>query len=166
MARQVSPAAIIRLYFFGKELVMKFSCLIIATVLMSVGAAAAQDLESYQQRQRDLAALAELFGEMHHIRRTCEPRFEADVWRERMKQMIDLEEPQTEEREALVQQFNKGYRGAQARFPVCDRRARDYAAGRAAQGDAVVQRLSEALREEDLTVASPYLITPPEPQQP
>lgn len=139
---------------------------VIAAFLMSLGSAAAQDLETYQQRQRDLAALAELFGEMHHIRRTCEPRFEADVWRERMKQLIELEEPQAQEREALVQQFNKGYRGAQSRFPACDRRARDYAAARAAQGDAVVRRLSEALLEEDLAIASPYLITPPEPPQP
>ncbi len=106
-----------------------------------------QDLESYQQRQRDLASLATLFGELHHLRRSCEPRLEGDIWRERMKKMIELEEPQADEREALVQQFNKGYRGAQQRFPSCDRRARDYAAGRAAQGDEIVMRLSAALRE-------------------
>lgn len=144
---------------------MKFAFLL-GAILMSAGAAVAQDLETYQQRQRDLAALAELFGEMHHIRRTCEPRLEADVWRERMKQMLDLEEPQAAEREALVQQFNKGYRGAQSRFPSCDRRARDYAAGRAAQGDEVVRRLSDALHEEDLTVASPFVTPPREPQRP
>ncbi len=125
--------------------------------------ASAQDLETYQQRQRDLSALAELFGEMHHLRRTCDPRYEADVWRERMKKMIELEEPQDAEREQLVQEFNKGYRAAQRRYPACDRRARDYAAGRAAQGDVIVTRLTEALRQEQETesfTTSPYVITP------
>lgn len=125
--------------------------------------ASAQDLETYQQRQRDLSALAELFGELHHLRRTCDPRYEADVWRERMKKMIELEEPQDAEREQLVQGFNKGYRNAQRRYPGCDRRARDYAAGRAAQGDAIVTRLTEALRQEqeaESFTASPYVITP------
>ncbi len=126
----------------------------------------AQDLEVYQQRQRDLSALAELFGELHHLRRTCDPRFEGDVWRERMKKLLDLEEPQTSEREALVQQFNKGYRAAQSRYPSCDRRARDYAAARAAQGDVVVDRLRAALHEDDEEgfAPSPYLISPAQPQ--
>jgi uncharacterized protein (TIGR02301 family) len=126
----------------------------------------AQDLEAYQQRQQDLSALAELFGELHHLRRTCDPGFEADVWRERMKKMIDLEEPQATEREALVQQFNKGYRAAQSRHPSCDRRARDYAAARAAQGDVVVDRLANALRDrEEVDCArAPALITPPPDQ--
>ncbi|PQA89424.1 TIGR02301 family protein [Hyphococcus luteus] len=130
-------------------------------------AAAAQDLETYQQRQKDLTALSGLFGELHHIRRTCEPRYEGDVWRERMKKLIELEEPQNSEREAMVQEFNKGYRGARRRFPSCDRRARHYAAGRAAQGDAIIARLSEALREtgEETFEPSPYVIAPP-PGQP
>ncbi len=124
--------------------------------------AAAQDLQAYQQRQRDLAALSELFGELHHIRRTCEPRYEADTWRDQMKKLLELEEPQASEREAMVQRFNKGYRGAQRRFPACDRRARDYAAGRAEQGEAIVARLTESLKQtgDDAPGASPFWLTP------
>lgn len=138
---------------------------LIALFLIVASPAAAQDLETYQQRQRDLEALAGLFGELHHLRRTCDPQFEADVWRERMKRLIELEEPQDAEREALKQAFNKGYRGVQRRYPRCDRRARDYAAGRAMQGDAIVARLTAALheqKEEDsgAFIASPYVITP------
>lgn len=133
----------------------------LATGLISV--ATAQDLETYQQRQRDLNALAKLFGEMHHLRRSCEPQFEADVWRERMQKLLELEEPQAVERETLVQQFNEGYRDAQRRYPSCDRRARDYAASRAAQGGVIVGRLTQALRQEqedDAFAESPYVITP------
>lgn len=139
-----------------------FAALLAAAGLSMVSSqAGAQDFESYQQRQEDLSALAELFGELHHIRRNCEPRFEGDVWRERMKKLLDLEEPQTSEREAMVQRFNQGYRSAQRRYPVCDRRARDYAAGQAAQGDRIVIRLTQSLREaEDDIVRSPFLYQP------
>ncbi len=135
-----------------------------ALALAGFSAAGAQDLETYQQRQRDLEALAGLFGELHHLRRTCDPQFEADTWRDRMKTLIDLEEPQDAEREALVQEFNKGYRGAQRAYPRCDRRARDYAAARASQGEAVVARLSAPLHQQEeedgSLVSSPYVITP------
>lgn len=131
---------------------------LLAAVCLQLGAAAAQTLETYQQRQQDLAGLSEIFGELHHIRRTCEPRYEGDVWRERMKKLIELEEPQQAEREAMVQGFNNGYRGAQQRFPDCDRRARDYAAGRAAEGDAIVARLTATLQQpQDGGAAAPFL---------
>ena len=51
----------------------------------------AQTYDDYQRRFADLLALSSVFGELHHIRRTCLPRYEADTWRERMKQLIDLE---------------------------------------------------------------------------
>jgi len=110
-------------------------------------AAAQQTAEDYRQRQADLMALSAIFGEMHHIRRNCEPRFEADAWRERMKKLVELEEPQDLARNDMVASFNKAYSRAQSRFPLCDRRARDYAAARAAQGEQLVARLTEPLRE-------------------
>lgn len=123
--------------------------------------AQAQDYEAYVERQRDLTVISAIFGELHHIRRTCDPRYEADVWRERMKRLISLEEPDEQFREQLVAQFNDGYRKAQRAFPGCDRRARDYAAARAAQGEDIVRRLTAALKEEeDPFVEGPLLIQP------
>ncbi|WP_425407981.1 TIGR02301 family protein [Hyphococcus sp.] len=122
--------------------------------------AAAQEYGAYMERQRDLTMLSALFGEMHHIRRSCEPRYEADVWRERMKQLISLEEPEEQVRTRLVSQFNEGYRRAQRSFPSCDRRARDYAAARAAQGEDVVRRLTAGLEEEQSFEQGPLLIQP------
>ncbi len=122
-----------------------FAAAIILAAL-STGAAA-QDLARYQQRQKDLVAVSAVFGTLHHVRRTCEPRLEADAWRERMKKLVELEEPQPAAREEMVASFNKAYRDAQRRHPVCDRRARDYAAARAAQGDAIIARLTAPLYE-------------------
>jgi len=127
---------------------MKFNCALAAGLALVFSANAnAQTFEAYQQRQSDLISLSSIFGELHHIRRHCEPRFEGDLWRNRMKKLIDLEEPQATAREKMVAGFNKGYRKAQKRFSTCDRRARDYAAGRAAQGDAIITRLTAPLYE-------------------
>ncbi len=115
--------------------------------LLTASATAQQTAADYRQRQADLIALSAIFGEMHHIRRSCEPRLEADAWRQRMKRLVELEEPQAVARNDMVAAFNKAYSRAQGRFPVCDRRARDYAAAKAAQGDQIVARLTEPLRE-------------------
>lgn len=122
-------------------------------------AAAAQDYETYQQRQRDLVGLSAVFGDLHHIRRYCDPRYEADVWRERMKRIIELEAPLPEAREEMVAAFNQAYRSAQRRFARCDRRARDYAAGRAAQGDEIVERLKAPLYDALAQESDPFALT-------
>jgi uncharacterized protein (TIGR02301 family) len=115
--------------------------------------ARAQTYEAYQQRNADLIALSMVYGEIHYIRRTCLPRYEADTWRERMKQLLELEEPEQKAREEMVASFNAGYRRAQDRFSTCDRNARDYAAARARMGDEIVERLMaplyEALEDEE-----------------
>lgn len=126
---------------------MKRSFISAACALLLMSGATAQTYETYQQRRDDLYALSSIFGELHHIRRTCEPRLEADIWRERMKTLVDLEEPEPEARNEMVARFNKGYRAAQEHFPSCDRRARDHAAARASQGETIIARLTAPLEE-------------------
>ena len=91
--------------------------------------------------------MLEIFGELHHIRRLCEPDREGDVWRDRMKRLIDLEQPSFDLREEMVGSFNDGYSSAQSRFAFCDRDAEDYAAARALTGEALVSNLSASLYE-------------------
>lgn len=119
--------------------------LLAAICLAASANAAAQDYDSYQQRQKDLVQLASVFGDLHHIRRTCEPRYEADAWRERMKKLVDLEAPMPDARQAMVSAFNKSYRDAQRQFPSCNRRARNYAASRAVNADRLIERLTAPL---------------------
>ncbi len=131
-------------------------------IIMTGGAVAqSQTANDYQQRQNDLIELASVFGELHHIRRICEPRLESDIWRERMKKLVDLEQPQHDAREEMVQRFNAGYRNAGDHFPRCSTRARDHAAARALFARRLVERLSAPLREtaqED----GPLLLTIPQ----
>ena len=114
---------------------------------LGLSASAQQTREQYQQRNNDLIALSGVFGEMHHIRRSCEPRVEADIWRDRMKKLVELEEPTVTVRNEWVASFNAAYKRAQSRFPYCDRSARDYAAARAREGERIVARLMTPLYE-------------------
>ena len=115
----------------------------------SIAPVSAQDFNDYQVRKTDLVLLASIFGELHHIRRHCDPRLEGDIWRTRMKKLVDLEEPQTAAREEMVAAFNKSYRAAQDHFPACTRQSRDHAAARAARGDIIIERLTASLIETD-----------------
>ncbi len=109
-----------------------------AAVAMCAAAAPAQ-----AARPDDLTALAEVFGELHHVRRLCEPRREGDLWRERMKQLVRLEQPTAKLRGRLVSSFNAGFRNAQGRFSKCDRAAEQFTETRAAEGAALAAKLVE-----------------------
>ena len=132
--------------------------LVVAISLAGAAYAAAEGYDDYRQRQQDLTALAAIFGDLHHIRRDCAPRAEADVWRERMKTLIDLEAPLPDARQEMIAAFNRAYRAAQRRYPVCNRRARDYAASQALRAEAIVARLTAPLYEA-LEEGEPFLLT-------
>lgn len=117
-----------------------------AACLALAGPAGAQGVD-YAQRARDLEGLSRIFGELHHIRRMCNPRGEAEVWRNRMRRLIDLEQPQQALRDNMVAAFNTGFREGERRYAACDRDARDRAAALAADGDAMTRRLAAPLYE-------------------
>lgn len=116
-------------------------------VLIALGALPAAAQDEYEARRAALSGLSQIFGELHHIRRLCEPDREGDIWRDRMKRLIDLEQPSFDLREEMVGAFNDGYSRAQSRFAYCDRDAEDYAAARAMTGEALVSNLTASLYE-------------------
>ncbi len=117
--------------------------LILFLAAATVAPAAAQ--EDFAARRSGLVGLARVFGELHHIRRMCDPDREGDVWRNRMKRLIDYEQPSFDLREDMVGAFNGGYTSAQHDFSQCDNDAEDYAAARAANGEALVSGLTAPL---------------------
>lgn len=118
---------------------------VILALVLAAAPAFAQEGANYGARQRGLVSLSRIFGELHHVRRTCDPDREADIWRNRMKRLIDLEEPPFDIREQMVGAFNDGYVEAQGRFPYCERDAEDYAASRAYAGEALIGNLTAPL---------------------
>lgn len=119
--------------------------ILLVLTMISALPAAAQD--EYEARRAALTGLSRIFGELHHIRRLCEPGREGDIWRDRMKGLIDLEQPSFDLRDEMVGSFNDGYSSAQSRFANCDRDAEDYAAARALTGEALVSNLTMSLYE-------------------
>ena len=117
----------------------------LALFALLIAAPAAAQGYDYQQRARDLVVMSRILGELHHIRRACEAFGEEEVWRERMRRLIELESPQADLRNEMVAAFNEGFRNAEARFPYCDREARDYAAAGAAEADDAAARLMAPL---------------------
>lgn len=121
--------------------------------LVAATPALAQDADEYRLRQQNLTKLSGIFGELHHVRRMCEPRREADIWRNRMKKLVELEEPSATHHVKMVDAFNNGYKTAMRRYDYCDRDAEDFAAARAAEGDVIITQLMaplySAMRESD-----------------
>lgn len=120
--------------------------MVLALILLFVAAPAGAQFRSAEDRNDALVSLARIFGEMHHIRRLCGRGDEDDIWRERMKRVIELEAPSFEQRERMVVAFNDGYVNAQGRFSDCSDEAEYYAAGRAATGEALVSNIAASAR--------------------
>ncbi len=139
---------------------MKLYCVVLcmgiaAAAAPAVAQSAPAESEDYRARIERLVSLSRIFGEMHHLRRMCAPARESDVWRERMKNLVALEEPSFDIRDRMVAAFNDGYRAATNRFDACTRDAEDVAAARAAEGGALVAALAAPLRYQQDVAAFP-----------
>lgn len=119
-----------------------------AVFALFAGAALAQP-PSYAERRAKLVSLAEVLGGAHSMGRLCAPETQSDVWRYRMMRLIELEQPSTQDRNAMVAAFNKGYRGVQTQFPECTEAARRESRRLAKRGEALVQDLSSMLYQLD-----------------
>ena len=123
---------------------MIFSALMIVVADAAATSAAAQD-EAYQRRQRDLIALSTVFGKLHHFRRLCQPGRESQLWRDRMKEVIDYEEPPATTRAAMIKGFNLGFKAVEKDYQTCNRRVDDLATDEASRGEAIIASLKAPL---------------------
>lgn len=119
---------------------------IVLTLSAALAPAHAWQYDQYLQRQQDLTTLSGIFGELHHIRRTCNPRREANIWRERMQNMVELEEPGSDTHLNMVNAFNEGFQSARSRYPDCSRATQDAGKAIAGRGETIVQRLAAPLQ--------------------
>ncbi|MEM9706905.1 MAG: TIGR02301 family protein [Pseudomonadota bacterium] len=119
---------------------------LLTVLLVSVSASSSAHGQTGAARETSLTQLSMIFGELHHIRRSCEGGPEAQVWRDRMRRLIKLEDPTATQRERMARAFNDGFSNAQRRFPRCSRAANDFAAARAVRGATLVERLRAPLQ--------------------
>lgn len=64
------------------------------------------------------AQLAETLGAMHWLTIVCAGRKD-QAWRNRMIEMLELENPGYRQRQRMVAAFNRGYREQEDQFPKC-----------------------------------------------
>lgn len=69
----------------------------------------------YEQK---LERLAEILGALHYLRGLCVPA-EAQIWRQEMAQLIEVEAPGPDRRDRLVQAFNRGQSAFRESYRTC-----------------------------------------------
>ncbi len=70
-----------------------------------------------------LGRLAMILGSMHFLRKLCgDPQ--AEIWREKMQELIEAQAPADAEKKQLIASFNNGYRTFAATYRSCTSSAR------------------------------------------
>jgi len=121
--------------------------MILGAVLTAIPAYAQYD--DYLIRKQNLIELSGIFGELHHIRRMCEPGSEANAWRQRMQTMIELEAPDNDTHLKMVESFNLAFRRGKDAYLSCTKQAQRRAKDLAWRGAGLVDSLTLALEQED-----------------
>lgn len=77
--------------------------------------AAAGDAKPYDDK---LMRLAEILGAVHYLRELCSAN-DGQIWRDRMKELIDTEGGTAIRRARLTRSFNQGYRSYRRTYVTC-----------------------------------------------
>ncbi len=81
----------------------------------SVAIAAPGDAKPYDDK---LMRLAEILGAVHYLRELCSAN-DGQLWRERMKELLDTEGGTALRRARLTRSFNQGYRSYRRTYSTC-----------------------------------------------
>ena len=101
---------------------------------------------AFEERQRDLVALAGHLGTLHRLRQVCYVEENPDLFRWRMRSLVPLEMPMGATRLDMISAFNAGYRDATALHAICGREARAAYAAEAERALVVTERLYAPFR--------------------
>jgi uncharacterized protein (TIGR02301 family) len=86
-----------------------------STVFFAVASARAQDDKPYDER---LMRLSEILGAVHYLRELC-GNSDGQLWRERMRDIMDGEGSSALRRAKLTRSFNTGYRSYSRTYQTC-----------------------------------------------
>ncbi len=127
-----------------------FLALLVAALPVMAGNAMAQatadERAGFQSRQETLVALAETLGALHELRKLCRSYDRPDLFRDRMKELIALEEPTPPIQSAMVEGFNRSRREIAARYDWCSSDAEQEMRDLAEIGQQQARNLGEPLR--------------------
>jgi uncharacterized protein (TIGR02301 family) len=83
--------------------------------LFVAASASAQDTRLYDDK---LMRLSEILGAVHYLRELCGAE-EGQLWRDRMRELIEAEGSSALRRARLTRSFNKGYQGYSRTYRTC-----------------------------------------------
>ena len=106
----------------------------------------AQETDEFQSRDARLYRLVEVLGRTHHLRGTC-AHGESEIWRNRMRRLVEAERPSVNTRKALIEAFNASFYDAKSEYPSCTPGAREEAAALAAEGRMLAASLAPPYRD-------------------
>jgi uncharacterized protein (TIGR02301 family) len=89
-------------------------------VLAQPGKLAAQDSKPYDDR---LLRLSEILGAVHYLRELC-GHTDGQLWRDKMRELMDSEGSSALRRAKLTRGFNQGYRAYSRTYTQCSTPAR------------------------------------------
>ena len=99
----------------------RFAFAVLACALMGLIAtpgaawAAPADTKPYDDK---LMRLAEILGAVHYLRELCSAN-DGQIWRDRMKELLDTEGGTALRRARLTRSFNQGYRSYRRTYVTC-----------------------------------------------
>ncbi len=123
-----------------------FALLFVAGPLAAAAQTSTPPADSSQSYRGQLMRLSEILGGLHSVRTHCESAGDSH-WRDRMMELIRLERPSVDERNAMIERFNAGYAATNSRFSTCSDAARAYAQTLAREGEGISRSLAQAVDE-------------------
>jgi len=88
---------------------------LICAAVVAASAARAEDAKPYDDK---LVRLSEILGAVHYLRELCGAN-DGQLWRERMKELMDAEGSSALRRARLTRSFNQGYMSFSRTYKTC-----------------------------------------------
>jgi uncharacterized protein (TIGR02301 family) len=89
--------------------------LAVAALIVGAGTAAAADGKPYDDK---INRLSEILGAVHYLRELCSAN-DGQLWRDRMKELMDSEGSSAQRRARLTRSFNEGYMSFSRTYKSC-----------------------------------------------
>lgn len=103
---------------------------------------------TFSERQTQLIELAGLLGQLHHYHQICKPYdYRKELFRDRMKELVALEEPLANTRQKMVKTFNVGFQTAKKRNDYCGYEAEQNMQRIADEGQDLTRKIAAPFRE-------------------
>ncbi|HWA50504.1 MAG TPA: TIGR02301 family protein [Dongiaceae bacterium] len=124
---------------------VRLICAVLLAIMLAAGAhaQAASDADSRPYDDK-LLRLSEVLGAIHYLRELCGAS-EGQLWRDRMKELMDAEGSSALRRAKLTQSFNNGYRSYSRTYSTCTPSARTAISRFLAEGADIADGLAKSV---------------------